>query len=100
VRAGPFADVDLVQVLARLHGQARGVGDGVGGLLGAVDRAGVDRREVLALEPAAERLEASGRAFGHLDAAHAADLHTALQRVRHGGGRGGRVVVKAAAQSD
>src|SRR5205814_8370710 len=73
-RAGPFAEIELQEIIAKLDRETEPRGDDLGGLTGAM-RAGVDRGDLLARETLGLRRDLVAAALGHADPRHAPGEH-------------------------
>ena len=80
-RAGPFAEIEFEKVVAELDRQAEPGGNNLRALAGALQRAGIDRGDLVAGEPLGLRGDLGAAAVGHADPGHAPGEHPAEQPV-------------------
>src|SRR5438270_1566517 len=74
-RAGPFAEIELQEIVAKLDRQAEPRRDDLGGLAGALQRACIERGDLLARETLGLRCDLGAAALGHADPRHAPREH-------------------------
>ena len=79
--AGPFAEIQFDQIVAEFDRQAEPGGDDLGALAGALQRAGIDRGDLLGGEALGLGSDLGAAALGHADPGHPPREHPTQQHV-------------------